>query len=46
MTVPPPAGGVCSHASADKPRVAMFAERLRGDGIDTWVDKCEIGSGQ
>jgi hypothetical protein len=35
----------CSHASPDKPRVKEFAERLRVDGIDAWVDGWEIGSG-
>jgi hypothetical protein len=36
----------CSHASADKPAVKAFAERLRADGIDAWVDDWEIDSGQ
>ncbi|MGH3614291.1 MAG: TIR domain-containing protein [Pseudonocardia sp.] len=35
----------CSHASADKPRVKEFAERLRLDGIEAWVDGWEIDSG-
>jgi hypothetical protein len=36
----------CSHASADKPRVLAFAERLRGDGFDAWVDKWEMTGGE
>ena len=35
----------CSHASADKPRVKEFAERLCLDGIEAWVDGWEIDSG-
>ncbi|MGH3567693.1 MAG: toll/interleukin-1 receptor domain-containing protein [Pseudonocardia sp.] len=35
----------CSHTSADKPRVKEFAERLRLDGIEAWVDGWEIDSG-
>ncbi len=35
----------CSHRSVDKPVVLAFAERLRADGIDAWVDEWEIGPG-
>ena len=35
----------CSHASADKPAVLAFAERLRADGFDAWVDRWEIAGG-
>jgi len=36
----------CSHASADKPVVTAFAQRLRGDGFDAWVDKWEMDAGE
>ena len=36
----------CSHASPDKPQVVAFAERLRRDGFDAWVDGMEIGGGE
>ena len=35
----------CSHTSADKPRVLAFADRLRADGFDPWVDRMEISGG-
>lgn len=35
----------CSHRSVDKPVVLAFAERLRADGVDAWVDSWEIGPG-
>ncbi|HFT7679416.1 TPA: toll/interleukin-1 receptor domain-containing protein, partial [Citrobacter braakii] len=35
-----------SHASEDKDRFVMaFAERLRANGVDAWVDKWEIQVG-
>ena len=35
----------CSHASPDKPQVLAFADRLRLDGFEAWVDGMEIGGG-
>src|SRR5215470_12159666 len=35
----------CSHSSKDKPVVAQFAERLRADGIDAWLDVWEMSAG-
>jgi hypothetical protein len=35
----------CIHASPDKPQVLAFADRLRADGFDPWVDRTEIGGG-
>ncbi|MGH6746798.1 toll/interleukin-1 receptor domain-containing protein [Novosphingobium sp.] len=35
----------CSHRVVDKPRVELFARRLREDGIDAWLDKWEIRPG-
>ncbi len=35
----------CAHRSVDKPRVEVFARRLREDGIDAWLDRWEIGPG-
>lgn len=35
----------CSHASADKPQVLAFAERLSRDGFTPWVDRMEIHGG-
>ncbi len=35
-----------SHASEDKDRfVLAFAQRLRGDGVDAWLDKWEMAPG-
>ena len=46
MTSPSRPVVFCSHASADKPAVLAFAQRLAADGIDAWVDQWEIDSGQ
>jgi hypothetical protein len=45
MSEPPPKVFV-SHASEDKDRfVIRFAERLRADGVDAWLDRWEIEPG-
>lgn len=42
----PPTKAFVSHASEDKDRfVIRFAERLRTDGIDAWLDRWEMGPG-
>jgi TIR domain len=46
MTMPARPVVFCSHASAEKPRVQAFAARLHADGIEAWVDKWEIDSGE
>ena len=35
----------CCHRSTDKPVVEPFAERLRADGVDAWLDTWEIRPG-
>lgn len=34
-----------SHASEDKPFVRPFAEKLRANGVDAWIDEWEIKPG-